>query len=245
MQRESEGGFESKPLTKEIVVGIDARNPQRLAAFEDSARQTEAGLEVDRPSGLDQRRRLAARIAAPQCRFERAPVFRDQERVSYWPFRELAYGIERCDQCLVEALVTPGKIAELEHQPAFAKLKLQLRRGLLALRNVANESDEHLPAFAADQSDRKLNRHLAAVAAQPAELEALVEHSRDTFGIEAAQAALMCFAQRGRNNQVAEILPDRFGCRPAEDRLGVLVPCAHDPVAVHHHDCVEHRLQDR
>ena len=40
-------------------------------------------------------------------------------------------------------------------------------------------------------------------------------------------------------------IADRFGRRPAENGLRVRVPRLDDTVAIHHHDRVEHGVQDR
>src|SRR5687767_12508443 len=101
---------------------------------------------------------------------------------------------------MLEALVAAREVGKVEHQPAFAQLELEPRLGPAPFGDVADEADERILAFAADEGDRQLDRKLAAVAAEPGQLEALVQHPGDALAVEPREPAVMGLAQRRRHD---------------------------------------------
>jgi hypothetical protein len=116
--------------------------------------------------------------------------------------------------------------------------------GPLALADVAQHPREGQAVGARPGTDRQLDRDLAAVAAQPGQLDHLAGQPGDAAAPDPGDALLVQGPEPPGDDHGQRLADDLAG-RPAEQPLGAAVPGQQAPRAVGGHDRVHRRLGDR
>jgi hypothetical protein len=120
-----------------------------------------------------------------------------------------------------------------------------LRGGVLARADVADEAEEQDLLEASGQHHRELDRDFDAVLLDRHRLDLAAEDADLAGAQEPLDAGVVRGAQPLGNDQAAELLSGRFGRRPAEHALGDLVPGRDAAVGPHDDDRVERGVEHR
>jgi hypothetical protein len=115
----------------------------------------------------------------------------------------------------------------------------------IALRKVAQATDEQHAAVSSNRRNRQLDGKFLAVLSKPRNFNAPAQNVAPAGFEISLQSGSVGVAVTLRDDKVGHGPPDRLVARPAEHTHRAIVPILNDAVGPHNHDGVERGFQDQ